>query len=346
MANNLEINIRENVGATAEKAPYLGNVVVKRELLVSDAVAHVVRLTGMPRARVESILMGIFREIAKIETEDMLTRFNLDGFSVFASITGKVFSVDAPFDPNRNSLNLCIGLAEAVKMCVANETPNIVTPETSRKVRVDHVVDTVAPRPYEVVYGQRPFFVHGMNLVLSDANAKAWFVDDNCLEHDLVVDADDRNSRQCIKVHLATVPSDGCDGKVFVRSRGGDADGLLQTSFRRVKFIKNNELAIDRLHSDAEGCPEGKVAPDETFSIFGTGFDQIEDSDKVRWETTDGELINEWTRAELIDLGVTFSNTEIAVGDSICGELHLDDLDQFVTVIKNARKTADVWHGV
>ena len=344
MANKLEVNIRENVGATSSKVPYLGSVVTKAELTTADMVAKIARLTGMPKARVESILLGIFREMAKIETEDMLTRFNLDGFAVCATITGKVFSVDAPFDPNRNSLNLCICLDDTIKRCIANEIPNIVTPETARKVRIDQVSDTVMPRPYEVIHGQRSFFVHGMNLVLADAGAKAWFVDEHDIIYDLVVDADERNTRQCVTLHLATAPVDGCDGKVFVQSRGGDADGLMQTSFRCVKFMKLNELFIDRLHSDAEGCPEGKVAPDETFSIFGFGFDLIGDGDKVRWETVNGELINEWTKAELVDLGVTFSNTEIAVGDSICGELHLEDLDQFVTAIKGVKKTADVWH--
>ena len=39
-------------------------------------------------------------------------------------------------------------------------------------------------------------------------------------------------------IHLDPAPTEGCDGKMVVKSKAGDPTGPLQTSFRKVKYLK------------------------------------------------------------------------------------------------------------
>ena len=182
----LEINIRENNGATKESAPYIGHAISKGSKNFIALTEEAAALCGLPAIQVEAILRGAFAEFAALE-KDGAVRINFDGGSVSQVIRGTFISSDAAFDEKRNSLELAWHLSEDVRHHLVNETPRIVSELTSTKVRLDTVADEETPRPYNVIHGRKPFKCTGINLVMSDAGAGIYLVDGNGVRHECVV---------------------------------------------------------------------------------------------------------------------------------------------------------------
>ena len=136
----LEINIRENNGATKESAPYIGHAISKGSKNFIALTEEAAALCGLPAIQVEAILRGAFAEFAALE-KDGAVRINFDGGSVSQVIRGTFISSDAAFDEKRNSLELAWHLSEDVRHHLVNETPHIVSELTSTKVRLDTVAD-------------------------------------------------------------------------------------------------------------------------------------------------------------------------------------------------------------
>ena len=101
----LEINIRENNGATKESAPYIGPAISKGSKNFIALTEEAAALCGLPAIQVEAILRGAFAEFAALE-KDGAVRINFDGGSVSQVIKGTFLSSDAAFDEKRNSLEL------------------------------------------------------------------------------------------------------------------------------------------------------------------------------------------------------------------------------------------------
>ena len=111
----------------------------------------------------------------------------------------------------------------------------IVTDEDVTKLRVDNVMDLVEERPMNLIHGRHVFRVAGFNMVLSDEGATAYLENDKGVTFPLVVD--EVVSKQLFKAHTAELLPGG-DYKLVVKSRAGDAGGPLQTSFRKVKYLR------------------------------------------------------------------------------------------------------------
>ena len=118
---------------------------------------------------------------------------------------------------------------------LSDTVPVIVTDENVTKLRVDNVMDLVEERPMNLVHGKHVFRVAGFNMVLSDEGATAYLENDKGVTFPLVVD--EVVSKQLFKAHTAELLPGG-DYKLVVKSRAGDAGGPLQTSFRRVKYLR------------------------------------------------------------------------------------------------------------
>ena len=58
----LEINIRENNGATKESAPYIGHAISKGSKNFIALTEEAAALCGLPAIQVEAILRGAFTE--------------------------------------------------------------------------------------------------------------------------------------------------------------------------------------------------------------------------------------------------------------------------------------------
>ena len=235
----LEIQIHENTSATKDVAPYLGTFVSKGTINFAALAKQVAKLSGLPVIQVEAILRGAFDEFGDLERGGPV-RINFDGGCICVIIKGRFESSDAAFDPEKNSLEIAWHLSDNIRNSLVNEVPRIVTDETSTKVRLDNVADVETPRPYQVIHGTKPFRCTGINLVTTDAGAEVYLEDALGVKYPCTVD--EVVSKQEFTAHVAS-PVEAGDYKLIVKSRGGDAEGQLQTTFRKVKYL---EVAVTR----------------------------------------------------------------------------------------------------
>ena len=109
------------------------------------------------------------------------------------------------------------------------------TDEDVTRLRVDNVMDLEEERPMNLIHGRHVFRVAGFNMVLGDEGAAAFL--QNALGTTFPLVIDEVVSKQLFKAHTAELLPGG-DYKLVVKSRAGDAAGPLQTSFRKVKYLR------------------------------------------------------------------------------------------------------------
>ena len=229
-----EVIIHENTSATGSVAPYLGNYIAKETLALAAFASSIGAKCGLPAIQVIAILDGSFQALEDLEREG-LVRIHTDIGVICAVIKGSFPTADAAFDPERNSLELALRLDDAIQLELTDTVPVIVTDEDVTKLRVDNVMDLVEERPMNLVHGQHVFRVAGFNMVLTDEGATAYLENGIGTTFPLVVD--EVVSKQLFKAHTAELLPGG-DYKLVVKSRAGDAGGPLQTSFRKVKYLR------------------------------------------------------------------------------------------------------------
>ena len=223
-----EVVIHENTGATKESAPYLGSYIAKETVAMAAFAAVVGAKCGLPPIQVMAILGGAFDAIAALEAES-LVRVHTDIGVVCGVITGSFPTSDAAFDPTRNALEL------ARRLDLADVTATIVTDADVTRVRVDNAMDIEEQKPMNLIHGKHVFRVAGFNMVLSDEGAAVFL--QNSMGTTFPVTVDEVISKQLFTAHTTELLEAG-DYKLVVKSRGGDAEGPLQTSFRRVKYMR------------------------------------------------------------------------------------------------------------
>ena len=258
-----EITIRENTGATKASAPYLGNYVSKETVKIDPISEAVAKLCGLPAIQVQTILTGAFDQIARMQQEDGAVRCNFDGFAVCQVIKGLFPSSDAAFDPAVNTLELAILLNDDVRNFLVNVVPAIVTDDTATKVRVHNVADVETPRPYQVIHGKHPFCVTGINLVTTDEGAEVYLEDPKGTKFPCTVD--EVKSKQEFIAHTNAL-LEGGDYKCWVKSRGGDAEGTLQSDFRKVKYLY---VEPDPLVTSSDGFVKVKSIDENPIPTLG-----------------------------------------------------------------------------
>ena len=229
-----EVVIHENTGATKESAPYLGSYIAKETVAMAAFAAVVGAKCGLPPIQVMAILGGAFDAIAALEAES-LVRVHTDIGVVCGVITGSFPTSDAAFDPTRNALELALRLDERLRLDLADVTATIVTGADVTRVRVDNAMDIEEQKPMNLIHGQHVFRVAGFNMVLSDEGAAVFL--QNSIGTTFPVTVDEVISKQLFRAHTTELLDAG-DYKLVVKSRGGDAEGPLQTSFRRVKYLR------------------------------------------------------------------------------------------------------------
>ena len=229
-----EIVIHENTGATRTAAPYLGSYISK-ETVVLDAFAEAIgEKCGLPKIQVIAIISGAFQAISALESE-ALVRVHTDIGVVCGVITGSFPTADAAFDPARNALELALRLDDTLRLDLADTVPVIITDADLTRLRVDNVMDLEVERPMNLIHGQHVFRVAGFNMVLGDEGAAAYLENGIGTTFPLVIDH--VTSHQLFTAHTAELLPAG-DYKLVVKSRAGDAAGPLQTSFRKVKYLR------------------------------------------------------------------------------------------------------------
>ena len=229
-----EITIHENRSVTKEVAPYTGTYISKETFRIENFKAKLAERCGLPAIQVQAILTGAFEAIESLEGEG-LVRIHLDGFTVCGIITGSFPTADAAFNKEKNSLQMAVRLDEPIRNDLADVTPTVITDASVTKLRVDNVMDLEAPRPYNVIHGKHVFRVAGFNMVLSDEGAETYLENSRGTKFPLVVD--EVVTKQLFKAHTETLLEPG-DYKLVVKSKAGDAEGPLQTDYRRVKYLE------------------------------------------------------------------------------------------------------------
>ena len=229
-----EIVIHENTSATREAAPYLGSYIAKETLQMAAFADAVGGKCGLPAIQVMAILGGAFEAIEALERGG-LVRVWTDLGVVCAVITGSLPTADAAFDPERNSLELVLRLGDDIRYALTDTVPAIITDADLTRLRVDNVMDLEEERPMNLIHGRHVFRVAGFNMVLSDEGAAAYL--ENAIGTTFPLVVDEVVSKQLFKAHTAELLPAG-DYKMVVKSRAGDAAGPLQTSFRRVKYLR------------------------------------------------------------------------------------------------------------
>ena len=272
-----EVVIHENTGATKESAPYLGSYIAKETVAMAAFAEAVGAKCGLPPIQVMAILGGAFEAIEAMEKES-LVRVHTDIGVVCGVITGSFPTSDAAFDPERNALELALRLDEGLRLSLADETAKIITDADVTKVRVDSVMDVNEQKPMNLIHGKRLFRVAGFNMVLSDEGAAAFL--QNSQGTTFPVTVEDVISKQLFTARSADLLEAG-DYKLVVKSRGGEAEGRLKTSFRRVKYLR----VIDppRITSAmTRGDGEGEVnVAGATLDVKGEGLETATAVDRL-----------------------------------------------------------------
>jgi hypothetical protein len=265
-----EVVIHENTSATHDVAPYTGSYISKETVALTEFAAAVGAKCGLPAIQVIAIIGGAFDAIAALERE-ALVRVHADLGVVCGVITGSFPTADAAFDPGRNALELALRLDDALRLDLADTVPTIITDANLTKLRVDNVMDLEVERPMNLIHGRHVFRVAGFNMVLSDEGAAAYL--QNALGTTFPLIIDHVTSHQLFTAHTAELLEAG-DYKLVVKSRAGDAAGPLQTSFRKVKYLRVEDppgLTLTGVHSPGSG--ELTLRIDSGIWFEGTGLD-------------------------------------------------------------------------
>ena len=267
-----EVTIRENTGATKDAAPYLGNYASKETVRLEAGSGQMSAKCGLPPIQVLAILSGCFEAIEALERES-LVRVHTDIGVICGVITGSFPTADAPFDRERNSLQLALRPDDSIRLSLVNVVPAIVNDGNGTKVRLGNIMDLETHRPMNVIHGQKPFRVAGFNMVLDDEGAGVYL--QNNIGVTFPVTVDEVTSRQLFTAHVETAVEAG-DYKLYVKSRGGDPEGVLQTTFRKVKCLAA-ETPAPKSSIVRVVCEGFEVTPDTLFDgakvmIEGTGL--------------------------------------------------------------------------
>jgi len=269
-----EVTIRENTGATKDAAPYLGNYASKETVRLEAGSGQMSAKCGLPPIQVLAILSGCFEAIEALERES-LVRVHTDIGVICGVITGSFPTADAPFDRERNSLQLALRPDDSIRLSLVNAVPAIVNDGTGTKVRLGNIMDLETHRPMNVIHGQKPFRVAGFNMVLDDEGAGVYL--QNNIGVTFPVTVDEVTSRQLFTAHVAAAVEAG-DYKLYVKSRGGDPEGVLQTTFRKVKCLYiDTALRVNSVgsYSLAEGTFSRGMETVITGEGFANGFEKL-----------------------------------------------------------------------
>ena len=287
-----EIKLHANTSATAELAPFLGTYLTKGTKEFNTFVELVANKSGMKVLEVEGIINQVVAEAVKLEVEAPV-RINLGFGTLYCRITGGFDASDSQFDPEKNKYEIALSLDDSVKNGLVDIQPSIVTEDTSVKVRVDNVMDKTTPRPYQVLRTNATARMTGMNLILTDAGAKLVFISNTGAELVVPSTAITAIDKQVVEF---VVPSNMAAGdyKCAIYSRGGEAEGPLQFSFRRVKVLEVADPTPTITGLQAEGLEPDQTKYECVGVLSGTNL-KMEDGDKLYMTllTEDGETDEE-----------------------------------------------------
>ena len=279
-----EIKIHENTSRTKESAQYLGSYITKTTVSLAQLCKSAAELSGIPELKLQTLIENDIDAFIDQERKGAC-RIHVDGGYVELRILGKFPAADSAWDPAKNTLVVAFTPDDEVRYHLINETPKIVTDETSTKVRVTNVFDVAHPKPTELIHGRNEYQMQGYNLCMDDIGAKVELVNSLGVRFECTVVR--VINRQNIVCRSNAVLEPG-DYKAYAYSRGGDPEGQLLNDYRKVKYVSVLPT-VDDIASEGH---EGEIVSGSAFAAKGSGLDAFDaeagDTVKVKW-TQGGE---------------------------------------------------------
>ena len=279
-----EIKIHENTSRTKETAQYLGSYITKTTVSLAQLCKSAAELSGIPELKLQTLIENDIDAFIDQERKGAC-RIHVDGGYVELRILGTFPAADSPWDPAKNALVVAFTPDDEMRYHLVNETPKIVTDETSTKVRVTNVFDVAHPKPTELIHGRNEYQMQGYNLCMDDVGAKVELVNSLGVRFECTVVR--VINRQNIVCRSNAVLEPG-DYKAYAYSRGGDPEGQLLNDYRKVKYVSVLPT-VDDIASEGH---EGEIVSGTAFAAKGSGLDAFDaeggDTVKVKW-TQGGE---------------------------------------------------------
>ena len=279
-----EIKIHENTSRTKESAQYLGSYITKTTVSLAQLCKSAAELSGIPELKLQTLIENDIDAFIDQERKGAC-RIHVDGGYVELRILGKFSAADSAWDPAKNALVVAFTPDDEMRYHLINETPKIVTDETSTKVRVTNVFDVAHPKPTELIHGRNEYQMQGYNLCMDDVGARVELVNSLGVRFECTVVR--VINRQNIVCRSNAVLEPG-DYKAYAYSRGGDPEGQLLNDYRKVKYVSVLPT-VDDIASEGH---EGEIVSGTAFAAKGSGLDAFDteggDTVKVKW-TQGGE---------------------------------------------------------
>ena len=305
-----EIKIHENTSRTKETAQYLGSYITKTTVSLAQLCKSAAELSGIPELKLQTLIENDIDAFIDQERKGAC-RIHVDGGYVELRILGKFPAADSAWDPAKNALVVAFTPDDEMRYHLVNETPKIVTDETSTKVRVTNVFDVAHPKPTELIHGRNEYQMQGYNLCMDDVGAKVELVNSLGVRFECTVVR--VINRQNIVCRSNAVLEPG-DYKAYAYSRGGDPEGQLLNDYRKVKYVSVLPT-VDDIASEGH---EGEIVSGTAFAAKGSGLDAFDaeggDTVKVKW-TQGGED----KEAEIAPADIAADKLSFAFPDALIG---------------------------
>ena len=160
--------VKNNMPATAEKAPYLGMAIPVGSLAYDNILREMIDGgTKMSLATARYFLEAFYDYAARKIAADAV-RINTGTVAIYPMIDGSFDSEDAEFDPERNSLYVGATLSQSLRDRVAGIVPDSTGEDVGGTVKMDRIYD-IESQTRGVISGTKSFRISGRNLTVPDA---------------------------------------------------------------------------------------------------------------------------------------------------------------------------------
>ena len=237
--------VKNNMPATAEKAPYLGMAIPVGSLAYDNILREMIDGgTKMSLATARYFLEAFYDYAAKKIAAEAV-RINTGTVAIYPMIDGSFDSEDAAFDPERNSLYVGATLSQSLRDRVAGIVPDSSGDETKGTVKMDRVYD-IGSQVRGVIDGTNPFRISGRNLTVPDAEDEslALYAKDGVTKvTDIVVTETDGGQLITCQLSAAVAVPKGTY-KVRIASHGLDPTDPLTVATFAVTLVEAIEAPV------------------------------------------------------------------------------------------------------
>ena len=331
--------VKNNMPATAEKAPYIGMAIPVGSLAYDNILREMIDGgTKMSLATARYFLEAFYDYAAKKIAAEAV-RINTGTVAIYPMIDGSFDSEDAEFDPERNSLYVGATLSQSLRDRVASIVPDSSGENVGGTVKMDRIYD-IESQARGVISGTSPFRISGRNLTVPDAEDEslALYAKDGITKvTDIVVSETDGGQQITCQLSAAVGVPKGTH-KVRIASHGLDPTDPLTVATLTVTLVEAvpapaPTVAKVRGKFEPEGEGDKMTHATGDFTVFGENLKDGDGEPVVKVEA--GKSDGTWT-----DLTSTFafdcSPTRIEVDAN--GQLPFQDSEyaSFRVTVTNA----------